>query len=548
MTSNFNEAKRTGSRFPIWGGPIILAAVIGILFVAGLIPRLQQQNKLNKSTEIAANSTPVVTVATVVAGTPGELNLPGNLLPIQEAPIQARAGGYLLKRLVDIGSHVTKGQLLAVVSAPDIDAQALQAAAQADQSRAVVSQSTASVTQLQAQEEQASAAVVHQRASVKQASAQYDAASSQVMQAKSSLSVAQANLQTARLALKEQQAAVSQAEANSKLASVTAARYDKLAKVGYVSQQQADQYDTALQTQQSAVVSAQAAEASAASNLNAMGEQVQLARQGVQTAMANLSAAHQNVLAAQIEVKSAVEGVHAAHSAVLAARQGVNANKDLLSANLSNASRYSDLKNFEQVTAPFSGVITQRLVDTGALIATGNSGGVSVLFQIARTNDLRLQVYVPQAYINYVHVGMPITVSVAELPGRAFHGVLFSTAGALDPASRTLLAEVHLPNKMGLLHSGMYAEVHFKLPKSGGYLQIPGNALIFDSDGTRVATITADNTVQFVPVTVGRDLGKVIQIVKGIQAGVTIITDPSDSLKEGERITIAHPSTHPAEG
>ncbi len=540
MTSNLNGTTRTGSRFPLWGGPLILAVVIGALFTAGMLPRLNQKRKLVEMTQLADNSVPVVTVAKVEAGTAGDLNLPGNLLPIQEVPIQARAGGYLVKRLVDIGAHVRAGQLLAVVSAPDLDAQALQAAAQADQSKAVVSQSTAGVQQLRAQEEQATAGVVHQQAAVKQAAAQYEASKSQVLQAKSALSVAQANLETAKLALKEQQAAVSQAEANSRLASVTAARYDKLAKVGYVSQQQADQYDTQLETAKAAAVSAQAAEASAASNLNAMREQVQLANQGVQTAEANLAASHQNVIAAQIQVNSAVEGVRAASSAVAAAQQGVNANKDLLAANISNASRYNDLKQFEQVTAPFSGVITQRFVDTGALIANGNSGGANTLFDISRTNDLRLQVFVPQAYINLIHVGAPITVTVAELPGQSFHATVFSTAGALDPASRTLLTEVHLPNVNDTLHAGMYAEVHFTLPKSRGYLQIPGNALIFDANGTRVATLTSRSTVHFERVKVGRDLGRTIQIISGVSEGTTVITDPSDSLKEGEEVTMAH--------
>ncbi len=542
MTDNQTEAKRTESRFPLWGGPLVLAVVIGSLFIVGIVPRLHQQRQLAHMTAIAASSKPVVTVATVVPGIPGDLNLPGNLLPIQEAPIQARAGGYLVKRLVDIGAYVKKGQLLAVVSAPDLDAQALQAVAQADQSKAVVSQSDASVQQLRAQEEQAAAGVVHQQAAVKQATAQYDASKSQVMQAKSALEVAKANLETAKLALKEQQEAVAQAEANSKLAAVTAARYDKLAKVGYVSQQQADQYDTQLETTTAAVASSRAADASASSNLTAMREQVLLASQGVQTAEANMAAAQQNIFAAQIQVSSAMEGVRAARSAVSAAQQGVNANKDLLAANESNASRYNDLRNFERVTAPFDGFITQRFVDTGALIANGNSGGASTLFDISRTNELRLQVFVPQTYINLIHVGMPITVSVQELPGQLFHGTVFSTAGALDPASRTLLTEVHLPNPDGILHAGMYAEVHFAMPSSIGYLQIPGNALIFDANGTRVATISKNHTVHYAPVEVGRNMGKFIQIVRGVSVGTSVITDPSDSLTEGEQVVVTHGS------
>ncbi len=541
MESSVSKNRKTSS-IPLWTGPLVLIIILLALFIIGIIPRMNQQKALRQSTLANASSLPVVTVGHTIRPNIGDLNLPGNISPIQATYIQASAGGYLLKRYVDIGSHVTRGELLATITAPDLDSQTAQAAAQTDQSRAVIAQSQSNLDELKVGVDEAKSGVAHQQAALKQADAQLQSVEAAQLQSVAAEGAAKANLADAKQVLAQQQAALLQAQANSKLAAVTAKRYTELAKKGYSSQQLADQYETAAQSASAGVTSAEAVVASAKSNIEAVSEQLISAKQAEAAAKANTVAAKQNVQSADAQYKASVEAVQASREAVTAGMKGVQVNRDALSANTANLQHYADLQGFERVTAPFTGVITERDVDDGALISTGNSGGQSILFQEARTDEVRVQAFVPQSYISLIHPGLPVDITVQEIPHKVFKGVVFHTAGALDPTTRTLLTEVHLPNPGGILQAGMFADMHFLLPKVKGTLRIPEGALIFDSKGTRVATLTAGNRVHYVPVVVGRDLGEEVEIVKGLTGNELLITDPTDGLKEGEEVKIASSS------
>ena len=119
------------------------------------------------------------------------------------------------------------------------------------------------------------------------------------------------------------------------------------------------------------------------------------------------------------------------------------------------------MQGYRVVKAPFDGVITLRNVDVGALVNTGST----LLFRIAQTGTLRTYVNVPQANASSVHAGQTARLSVSNLPGRQFTGTVARTANALDPASRTLLVEVHVPNPDGALLPGMYAQVELSSPR-----------------------------------------------------------------------------------
>jgi RND family efflux transporter MFP subunit len=200
-----------------------------------------------------------------------------------------------------------------------------------------------------------------------------------------------------------------------------------------------------------------------------------------------------------------------------------------------NVKRLEELQGFEKVVAPFAGVVTARNIDTGNLVSSG-SGQTAPLFRIAQTDTLRIYVTVPQTQARSIGPGQSATVSLREIPDKGFEAKVVRTAGALDPASRTLLTELQLPNTDGQLFPGMYAEVKFALPQDGRTLLIPGNAVMIRSDGPKVLVVDAKQTIRARAVKLGRDLGDKVEILSGLNSAELLVANPSGSLREGEEV------------
>jgi RND family efflux transporter MFP subunit len=184
------------------------------------------------------------------------------------------------------------------------------------------------------------------------------------------------------------------------------------------------------------------------------------------------------------------------------------------------------------VKAPFDGVITLRNVDVGALVSTGTT----LLYRIAQIGTLRTYVNVPQAYVTAVRVGQPATLTVSHLPGRRFNGTVARTANALDPATRTMLLEIAVPNADGALFPGIYAEVDLSGSRANPPLVVPAAAILFRTDGAQLAVVQADHTLQLQKITVGRDYGDRVEILDGVEEGATIVAAPGDAARQGAKI------------
>ncbi len=202
-----------------------------------------------------------------------------------------------------------------------------------------------------------------------------------------------------------------------------------------------------------------------------------------------------------------------------------------------NVRRLEQLESFKHVYAPFSGVLVKRNVDPGALINAG-SGGVE-LFILAKVDPLRVYTNVPQAYSPAMKTGMPAYVTLQEMPGQKFKGTVARTADAIDPATRTLLTEVDVPNKDGHLLRGSFGEVHFSPKIDTAKVTVPVNAMLFRQEGARLAVVGADNRVQLRPITIGRDYGTTLEILGGVSLEDRVIINPAESLEDGQKVNVA---------
>lgn len=200
-----------------------------------------------------------------------------------------------------------------------------------------------------------------------------------------------------------------------------------------------------------------------------------------------------------------------------------------------NVQRLRQTEGFKRIVAPYAGVITRRNVDVGDLI---DAGGTRPLFLLAQTDPLRVYINVPQAYAQLVKAGQPVVVTQAELRGQSFKGEVARTSGAIDTATRMMQVEVSLPNREGLLLPGAYVQVSLPLAASRA-LSVPANALLFRAEGTRVATVDAEGRVRLRTIQVGRNYGETVEVLDGITAGDRLILNPSDSLAEGDVVTVA---------
>jgi len=205
-----------------------------------------------------------------------------------------------------------------------------------------------------------------------------------------------------------------------------------------------------------------------------------------------------------------------------------------------NVQRLEELKQFQRVVAPFSGVITARNVDIGWLINSGANDPSRWMYKLAKIGTLRLYVNVPQNAMRLIQTGAPVDVILQEFPGTAFPGKIARTAGALDAQSKTLLTEVQVPNEKGELLAGMYAQVRFKVNQTQPTIILPSNTLIMRADGPQVAAV-ANDTVHIRKVKLGRDFGQQIEIITGLEEKEQIVTNPPDFLREGVAVKAMAP-------
>jgi RND family efflux transporter MFP subunit len=276
---------------------------------------------------------------------------------------------------------------------------------------------------------------------------------------------------------------------------------------------------------------------------------LQQSKASLQQAQANLDLAritrdrYTHLSGTRAVTPQSVDEVEQAFNARTADVAAANANIAVAQANLqsqkANVQRLIQLQGFERVVAPFEGVITARNVEQGDLVNDGSGNGSKSLFSIAQSNVLRVQVEIPQSSALAIKDGQTAVLTVREMPGRDYTATVTRSAESVDLAARTMLTEVQVDNRDGSLVPGMYGEVRFVITHSQPSLVIPTTALVVDKNGTHVVAVTADDHVHFIPVQIGQDMGSQIEISRGLRGGESLVTNPSDLLSEGQKVSIA---------
>jgi RND family efflux transporter MFP subunit len=192
--------------------------------------------------------------------------------------------------------------------------------------------------------------------------------------------------------------------------------------------------------------------------------------------------------------------------------------------------RLEKIQAFTRVTAPFSGTITVRNIDSGDLIT---AAGGKELFHLAQTGKLRVLVAVPQEMARGIAIGQSAEMTLPGLPGRKFMAKVIRTAGAITADSRTLPVELETDNPKGEILAGSYAKVRFTDVKMKASLTLPANTVLFRPEGPQVGIVESDGKVRLQGVSIGRDFGQTIEIITGVSPQDRVIVNPSDSLANG---------------
>lgn len=200
--------------------------------------------------------------------------------------------------------------------------------------------------------------------------------------------------------------------------------------------------------------------------------------------------------------------------------------------------RAETLLQFAKITAPFSGVITKRMVDPGAFIPAATSGSAAqnaALFGLMDFSKVRVQTAVPEPEVPFIKTGLPVQVTAEALPGNAFEGSVTRFANALDDATKTMLVEIELPNPKNELRPGMYVSVRIIVESKPGALVIPADALVAEKTRNSVFTVV-DGKARRVTVKTGFNDGGRVEILEGLKLNDPVILVGKQTLSDGQAV------------
>lgn len=241
---------------------------------------------------------------------------------------------------------------------------------------------------------------------------------------------------------------------------------------------------------------------------------------------------------AQIEFKRVSEAQKQASDLVVP--QAVDNAKGRFDIAKANLERTDTLLGFAKITAPFAGTVTKRLVDPGAFIPAATSGSAAqnaALFMLMDFSKVRVQAAVPENEVPFIKSGLPVRITVEELPGHPFDGVITRFAQALDDATKTMLAEIELPNPQGELRPGMYASAKIGVEKHTEALLIPVEALVMEK-ANAFAFVANGGKAKKTAIKIGFNDGVMVEVLSGLTGSETVILVGKLTLADGAAVNV----------
>lgn len=203
--------------------------------------------------------------------------------------------------------------------------------------------------------------------------------------------------------------------------------------------------------------------------------------------------------------------------------------------------RLEEVTGFQTIKAPFDGTIIARQVEHGDRVGGDSSPVSSFLYTVARLDQLRIEIDIPQSLALKVKSGTSARMIFAELPGQSFDAKVVRTSQAVDAASSTMRAELLMENTNQQLPTGLNGQVLLDVERDGVCFQVPGNSLLVQQGNQLVAVADAEDKVAYKPVLIGRDLGNDIEICSGLVATDRVILSPNALLKAGDKVELIQP-------
>jgi RND family efflux transporter MFP subunit len=386
---------------------------------------------------------------------------PGQLEAFETTPLYANVQGYVKRWTVNIGAAVKKGQVLAELAVPELDAE--------------LRQKRAAVEQAAAKHKQAEAAVEVARADVTAAHARRDEVRAGVARTKADLARWQAEFRRVeQLFHARAQTGSLLDETRNKLRSSEAADAEVEAQV---------------KTAEAGLIQSQAALDQARSDLGAAAATIDVARE--------------------------------------------------------DARRVEALVAYTRIEAPFDGIVIRRNVDTGQLTHPGATG--EPLFVVARSDVVTIALGIPEAFAPALNAGDRVEVKLQALNGRTVEGNVSRISWALDPKTRTIRAEIDLPNPGGTLLPGLYAYATVIVEEHPDVLTVPTTAVVKENGKSHCVAIVSGKAVRR-PITTGLNDGTRTEVVSGLDAGETIVKANAASLTNGQPVDVVEPASPPPVG
>lgn len=201
----------------------------------------------------------------------------------------------------------------------------------------------------------------------------------------------------------------------------------------------------------------------------------------------------------------------------------------------SGVKKFQTMLDYTQIQAPFGGVITRRYSDVGSLIQAGTSSGSQPLVRLSQIDKLRVAFPISVSYVAAVKEGDEAEVRIPAL-GQSFKGKISRISQKVETATRTMEAQVDLPNPGGKLIAGVYATVVLKLDRKSTALVLPVEAVAREKTGSTVFLITADKKLESRAVTVGTESPTRLEIVSGLVEGDLVMVGSRAQFSAGQNV------------